>query len=131
MTDSIYIHARKSTVIVGLVFLAIGLWSLYRERAYLAWGLLSFASLVLAAAAVSPKATLKFYRAWMGLAAILGYVNSRILLSLMFYGLLTPYGLILRLLGRDQMARRGRSSDTYWIPRDTSRQRRDQFLRQF
>jgi len=35
----------------------------------------------------------------------LGWVNTRILLGVIFYGLITPMGLFLRLLGKDAMRR--------------------------
>ena len=46
------------------------------------------------------------YRSWMPLALALGWLNTRLLLGLVFYGLLTPMGLALRCLGRDPLRRR-------------------------
>jgi hypothetical protein len=67
----------------------------------------------------------------MRLALILGYINSRILLFLMFYGLLTPYGIISRLLGRDVLNRRSRGRESYWIERPKTRQAKEGFERLF
>jgi hypothetical protein len=57
-------------------------------------------------------------RAWMRLAEILNRVVSPIVLGLLYYGLVTPFGAIMRLLGRDPM-RRGfeAQASSYWIPR--------------
>jgi len=41
--------------------------------------------------------------AWMKLAAVLGYINSRILLTILFIVLIVPTALVLRLLGRQQI----------------------------
>ncbi len=58
------------------------------------------------------------YRAWMKFAFLLGWVNTRILLGLFFYLVLTPIGLILRLTGKDLLDRRiDRAAATYWTPR--------------
>jgi hypothetical protein len=65
------------------------------------------------------------------IAGVLGYINSRILLSIMFYGILTPYGLVMRLFGRNTMNRRGPNGETYWIPRRRTRQMPAGFERQF
>ncbi|GAB4345594.1 MAG: hypothetical protein Kow0099_26010 [Candidatus Abyssubacteria bacterium] len=43
---------------------------------------------------------------WFGLAHIMGTVMSKVLLTLLFYGLVTPLGLIRRLGGYDPMRRR-------------------------
>jgi|SRR5215470_10527101 len=40
---------------------------------------------------------------WFGLSRILGTVMSRILLSILFFGLVTPMGLLRRLLGKDSL----------------------------
>ena len=80
---------------------------------------------------VWPRGALAFDRGWMLLAGALGYVNSRILLSLMFYGVMAPYGWLMRLFGRNTMNRRGRGAETYWIPRKRTRQMPAQFERLF
>jgi hypothetical protein len=73
-----------------------------------------------------PVAARGFHRFWMGVASVLGYVNSRILLSLLYYGLFTPYGLISRLL-RDPLCRRSAVEETYWVKRPYTRQTKEQF----
>ncbi len=40
---------------------------------------------------------------WLGLSHVLGTVMSKILLSILFFGLVTPIGLIRRLLGKDSL----------------------------
>jgi Saxitoxin biosynthesis operon protein SxtJ len=78
-----------------------------------------------------PPLARRFHTLWMRLALLLGWVNSRILLGLMFYGVFAPYNLVGRLLRRDPLTRRGARRDTYWLPRKTTRQAREQFERTF
>jgi len=40
---------------------------------------------------------------WLGLSDLLGSVMSRVLLSIVFFGVVTPIGLFRRLLGRDSL----------------------------
>ena len=40
---------------------------------------------------------------WLGLAHVLGTVMSKILLSILFFGLVTPIGLLRRLFGKDSL----------------------------
>jgi hypothetical protein len=44
-----------------------------------------------------------FAKVWFGLSHALGTVVSRILLTLLFYAMVTPVGIIRRLLGKDAM----------------------------
>jgi hypothetical protein len=46
------------------------------------------------------------YRSWMRLALALGWLNTRLILSLVFYGFMTPVALILRWTGKDPLHRR-------------------------
>ncbi len=57
-------------------------------------------------------------RAWMWLAYILNRVVSPIVLGILYYGLITPIGWIMRLNGRDPMRRRLEpAAASYWQPR--------------
>lgn len=53
-----------------------------------------------------PRALGPVQRGWMKVGHALGWVNSRIILSLLFYVLVMPLGLLMRLLGKDTVARR-------------------------
>lgn len=53
------------------------------------------------------------YRGWMRFGEVLGWLNTRILLTLVFFLVVTPTALVMRLFGRSPMAARKR--DSYWI----------------
>jgi hypothetical protein len=68
--------------------------------------------------AVSPL-RYPLYEAWMGLLYPIGWLISHALMGAVYYLLLTPIGLVMRVFGRDALARR--SSDrasSYWSPMD-------------
>lgn len=66
----------------------------------------------------APRALGLVYRPWMKLAAAMGWVNTRILLGLMFFLVFTPIALVRRALGRDPLDLRfdekSRAASTYW-----------------
>jgi hypothetical protein len=68
----------------------------------------------------------------MKFAGILGYVNSRILLTVLFIGLIMPTALVLRLLGR-QPIRLGFRSEavSYWRRREADEFSARRMERQF
>jgi hypothetical protein len=50
----------------------------------------------------------------------IGWLISHLILVVVFYGLITPLGLALRLAGRDALGRRfDRTASTYWQPRQS------------
>jgi len=59
------------------------------------------------------------YRLWIGFSVVLGYFVSRTLLTLIFFLVITPTGLIMRLVGKDPMDRkRDPKTPSYWIRRE-------------
>lgn len=52
-----------------------------------------------------PKTIKPVFRVWMTIGNCLGWVNTRIILSIMFYLIILPAGILMRLFGKDPMAR--------------------------
>ena len=63
---------------------------------------------------------LQFGRFWLGLGAAIGSVVTPIVLTGLFYVILTPYALFMRIFGNDPL-RRSKQDGSYWIPRDKPR----------
>jgi len=124
-------EARKSALVVGLVLLGIAAWNVWKARppVYVATGGIGLALLLISFAWTG--AAILFHRNWMRIAGALGYINSRIILGFTFLFLMTPYGLIMKLFGRNPLRRRGPKAESYWIPRAKSRQTPAQFERLF
>ncbi|CAK8723315.1 SxtJ [Candidatus Electronema halotolerans] len=68
------------------------------------WPWLLAVGLILVSA-VAPKALGPLNRAWMFLGHILGWINTRIILGIVFLLIFTPTALVFRLLGKDPMRR--------------------------
>ena len=64
-----------------------------------------FCGVMLTWALILPKTLKPVYLVWMTIGQALGWVNTRIILSIMFYLIILPTGLIMRLAGKDPMAR--------------------------
>jgi len=60
-----------------------------------------------------------FKRAWMKLGELLHHVVSPVVLGLIYFGLFTPVGFVMRLAGRDALSRRFEAAaPTYWVRRE-------------
>jgi hypothetical protein len=123
--------ARKNLLIVATVFAGLGALDVYRHRMLHAeiLGAIAVAFSVIVAAFRSASEAIN--RGWMGLARRLGYVNTLVLLTLLYFLFLAPLGLLLRLLGRDTLRRRNGKNESYWIPREPPIQPGEQFERTF
>ncbi|SEH09214.1 SxtJ family membrane protein [Candidatus Venteria ishoeyi] len=77
------------------------LWPWVVACIFIAWGLLA------------PTSMKWLYHAWMSIALVIGWVNTRIILGLMFYLILTPMGLVMRLFGKNPMAGKPKTAASY------------------
>jgi hypothetical protein len=74
----------------------------------------------------------RFYETWSLLFLPLAWSVSSLLLVLVYYGVLTPIGLVLRLVGRDPLHREfDRSAASYWVKRDEMAVDPDRYFCQF
>ena len=72
-----------------------------------------------------------FYLIWMIFAVILGWVMTRVILSMLFYLILTPIGLITRFLGEDFLSLKRANSGSYWNNRDAVEELKQDYRKQF
>ncbi len=99
--------------VVFAVISAVG-WLVFDAVAYWAWALSAFFLLI---ALSAPGALMPLNRLWAGFAHRLGQASNYLLLGLFFYLLVLPFGLIIRLFGRDPMDRKlDPKADSYWSP---------------
>ncbi|MDE3035721.1 MAG: hypothetical protein KGJ14_07080, partial [Nitrospirota bacterium] len=68
---------------------------------------------------------------WMKLASVLGFVNQRALLTILFGLLITPIALLLRLLGKRPIPLRAEGINSYWRARRADEFTASRMERQF
>ena len=54
---------------------------------------------------------------WMHFGLLIGKIISPIVLGIIFFGLFTPYGIVMRLLGRDELRLQIQKNKTHWVQR--------------
>lgn len=114
-TEAPNFKERSFGVSVGGVMLAVAAYLVWRERIDTAAVVGGIGALLVVLGLLAPT-LLKWPAAlWWKLAMVLGYVNARVILTLAFVIVLTPIGLLWRLIGNDPLARR-RKSWHGWSP---------------
>jgi hypothetical protein len=114
-------------VVAGLLFGLLLPWLFGYVFPLWPWGVASFLVIV---ALLLPAALMPFYRGWMIFGYAAGWINTRIILGVVFFFLILPAGLVMRLLGKDPMARKLDANEATF--RVTSRSvNRDQMRRPF
>jgi hypothetical protein len=114
-----------SAALVGLT--GILLW---RGKPATAMLLGAIAAMLMLLSVLLPAAIPPIHRGWMAGAHAMSRVTTPIILGIVYFLVLTPTGLVRRLL-RQSSLRRDRSSDTYWITREVPARRPADMRRQF
>lgn len=117
---------RNFGLLVGGIFaLLFGALPLIRHQHPRLWPFVLCAVLWIAAVFV-PALLRPVHKWWTRLGQALGWFNTRLVLSVMFFLLVVPAGLVMRLLGRDKLALRfDPEAESYRI---SSRQRSPQSM---
>ncbi len=103
--------SRAFGLVLAVLFALVG-----RKHGY---GWFYASGLVAAVALLKPALLGPIERRWMRLAEAIGRVNTFIILVVVYYLLLTPVALVLRLLGDDALDVRGPKRGSYWRPHKT------------
>ena len=122
---------RDFGITIGIIFLIVAGFLFYKENdsfqlfIYIAASFMSLGFLV-------PIILKPIYLVWMIFADILGWFMTRFILSLLFYLVITPIGLVLRIMGKDLLElRKEEIQDSYWNMRESEKEQNQNYEKQF
>ena len=105
--------------VTGFLLIALIAW---RKDALAVAAVVLFLSILIVLAQFYRPLLRQLYRWWMGVSSILGWLSSRIILTLIFYLVFTPVALLLKLIGKALLDLHFPDErNTYWQRRDRSR----------
>ena len=96
---------RSFGLTVGGVFAVIGFWPIIFRNQEARWWAVGIAVCLLIPAVLFPKSLFWVHKGWMAIGQVLGWINTRIILGVVFYVIVTPIGIVRRWLGNDPMGR--------------------------
>ena len=114
-----------------IAFLIIALWPLAFGGALRWWSLIVSGSVAVVTMAAPALLTIP-NRLWLRFGLLLHRVISPIVLAIMFYLVVTPMGLLMRVFAKDSLRlRRDDGAESYWIKREPPGPQPDSLPRQF
>lgn len=122
---------RKFGITIGTVLFIIAGFFFWKEKEsfqlFLTIGIILFVTGIAIPIILKPV-----YWAWMVFATTLGWFMTRVILSLLFYVIVTPIGLISRLFGKQFLELKwDKSQDSYWNYRESKELERSNYENQF
>ncbi len=125
----IKISSNKSFGLVFFViFIIIALWPLINDGNIRIWSIIvSIIFLILGL--LNSKILTPFNKLWMRLGALLGIIVSPIVMGVVYFGIITPIGLIMKLFGKDVLnLKLDKNKKTYWtLKKKIPSKMKDQF----
>ena len=118
---------RNFGIVFFIVFLIIALWPVLKQNEIRIWSLIiSFIFFVLGL--INSKLLTPLNKLWFKFGILLGNIISPIVMGIVFFLVVTPTGLVMRIFRKDILKLKKNSNDTYWINKDsTNSSMRNQF----
>tara|TARA_B100000959_G_C14897371_1_gene589348 strand:- start:268 stop:657 length:390 start_codon:yes stop_codon:yes gene_type:complete len=115
------INKKKSNKSFGIlffiVFLIIGFWPLTNGEEIRFWSIL-ISLLFLILGFLNSKILTPLSYAWIKLGLFLGKFITPIVMAIIFYLIISPFGVVIRLFGKDLLMKKYSKKSSYWIKRE-------------
>ena len=114
----IKISSNKSFGFVfSFVFLIIALWPLLDMGSIRLWSI-SISIIFFILGILNSKILTPFNRLWFKFGILLGRIISPIIMLIIFFFVVTPIGLFMRIIGKDLLNLKKNDKKTYWIKKE-------------
>jgi hypothetical protein len=109
---------RKFGLAFSGLFLAFGVWPLFRHASLPRWSMILISSFLLPVALFSPQLLTPLNRIWFKVGIALNRIIHPVVMWILFFGAVVPLGWYLRKRGEDLLRLKMRpDATTYWIER--------------
>ena len=112
---------RSFGLVFFIVFLIIGLWPLAHDGSVRFWSLI-IASIFLFLGILNSKILTPLNVLWSKFGELLGIVIAPIVMGIIFFLVVTPTGLIMRMFGKDLLRNKFQiNNESYWIKKEKNK----------
>ncbi len=119
---------RNFGLVFFIVFLLIALWPLLKNNEVRYWSIL-ISSFFLILGIINSKILTPLNKIWFMFGIQLGKIISPLVMAIIFFAVVTPIGVLMRLLGKDNLNLKfNKSNKSYWIQKsDEKSKMKNQF----
>ena len=110
---------RNFGLVFFIVFLIVSIWPLTYDEPVRIWSAI-ISSVFLILGLMNSKLLTPLNKLWFKFGMILGAIVSPVVMGVVFFLVVTPIGLIMKIMGKDLLNKKyDKKKRTYWIKRDT------------
>ena len=108
---------RNFGIVFSIFFLVVALWPLLNSNEIRYWSLI-ISLIFLILGLINSKILTPLNKLWMKFGYFLGSIISPIVMGIVYFAVVTPTGLIMKLLGKDLLLLKKNNNQTYWIKKE-------------
>ena len=108
---------RSFGIIFFIVFLLISVWPIMDGQEPRVWSLI-ISLIFLILGILNSKILTPFNLAWIKLGEILGRFIAPVVMAVIYFLIVTPIGLLMRIIGKDLLNLKFSQNSSYWIKRE-------------
>tara|TARA_Y100000590_G_scaffold136668_1_gene156422 strand:+ start:128 stop:508 length:381 start_codon:yes stop_codon:yes gene_type:complete len=108
---------RTFGILFFLVFIVIGIWPILNDEG-LRWWSIIISLIFLFLGIINSKFLTPFNKIWIKIGELLGRVLAPIVMAMIYFFIVTPMAILLKLLRKDLLKVKFNSDNSYWIKRD-------------
>ena len=108
---------KKFGFFFSFVFFVAALYFINSKNQVVGYTVLIFSIFFIIVTLTNAKLLQPLNKMWMRFGLILGYIISPIVLGIIFFGIFTPYSIIMKIIGRDELRLKRIKSASHWIIR--------------
>ena len=127
MSKKIKVSSNKSFgVVFFIVFVVIAFYPLVNQEEYRLWALIT-ALIFLVLGLINSSILTPLNLLWFKFGMLLGRIVSPVIMGLVFFGVVTPTGLLMKLFKKDLLKLKRKDKKSYWIERKSKSEMKNQF----
>tara|TARA_Y100001935_G_C17080578_1_gene396135 strand:+ start:212 stop:622 length:411 start_codon:yes stop_codon:yes gene_type:complete len=115
---------------IGLILLSIGLLLFYQDLGSFVY-ISTTGAIFIFLSLIAPSILKPIYKIWMIFAVVIGWIMTRLILSILFYTIITGIGILTRIIGKDFLNLKLKDQKSYWNIRDNERELNQDYEKQF
>ena len=116
--------------VIGFILLIICVFLLVRGKDSFIY-FFSIGSILIILGGITPVILKPIYKIWMVFAVIIGWIMTKVILSVLFFSIITTIGIFTRLIGKDFLNLRSKNNESYWNIRNKEYELNQDYEKQF
>ena len=116
--------------IIGFILVLISVFLFFREKDSFIY-FSSIGLIFIGLGIITPAALKPIYKIWMTFAIIIGWVMTRVILSVLFYLIISTIGIFARIVGKDFLNLKSKNNESYWNIRNKEYELNQDYEKQF